>query len=89
MGLHLQSVVLADEIWTLRRDGLVFRAAILDWLAIGEETAPTRSVMPPTRYRSLDCQRLIHCKLLITGGEDDKSDLMVFNKLATFNGLVI
>jgi hypothetical protein len=42
-----------------------------------------------TGYRSLDCQRIVYCRLPIVGGEGDKSDLMVFNKLATFNGFVI
>jgi hypothetical protein len=35
------------------------------------------------------CQRIVYCRLPIVGGEGDKSDLMVFNKLATFNGFVI
>jgi hypothetical protein len=42
-----------------------------------------------TGYRSLDCQRIVYCRLPVAGGEGDKSDLMVFNKLATFNGFVI
>jgi hypothetical protein len=38
-------------------------------------------------YRSLESQRFVYWRLLIAGGDDNKSDLMVFNKLTTFNGL--
>jgi hypothetical protein len=42
-----------------------------------------------TGYRSLDCQKIVYCRLFIGGREHDKSDLMVSSKWAMSTGFVI